>query len=705
MSENNFPPAQSDHTSSSSSTPSDRTFGAGESSAGQSSADEFRSPEHGSPEHGSPEHGSPVHGSPVHGSPVHGSPTPVFEPDHTEPHGPSAVAGNLGGLRLDQPDGAIPEIGDADAMVVYPTSPSPISSPAYPAQVRFDSQTGPIGQQFDPPVQGRPSYGAAYPTPSNPVESEQWAPAPGSTPGSATSAYGSHPSPGADAGYGPQGYNPQSRGSQGYQPSVRDGAAPSSYNPSPYDAPGNSGGYHPADRSAAGYYPAAYNTARHPATGYNTQTAYVRPQDGDPRITSGQRAVGAGSFPSSGSYSGQTSGPQHISAGTPQQPPVAGKKRLSAALVGAALIIAFGAGIGGGYLGAGMSGNNSAAPADTSLTQLSSAETASSTAPAGSVEQVAATVLPSVVSVIATSQTSGGEGSGVILTKDGYILTNNHVVAGATDLTVRFNGGTTGTATVVGTDPTSDLAVIKVADVTGLTPASLGTSGNLTVGEPVVAIGSPLGLSATVTTGIVSALNRPVRTAAESGGPQQQQQLPGQRGQSTAASSDTVLNAIQTDAAINPGNSGGPLVDMSGKIIGINSAIASLSTDSQSQSGFIGVGFAIPIDSATRVANEIIKTGSATHAVLGASVSDAAASKLVSTGAQISKLTAAGPAETAGLQVGDVITKVNGIPTESSDALVATIRSAAPGAKIDVTLLRGTATETITVTLGTSSAS
>jgi len=297
------------------------------------------------------------------------------------------------------------------------------------------------------------------------------------------------------------------------------------------------------------------------------------------------------------------------------------------------------------------------------------------------------------VSVLASSSSSGGEGSGIILTADGLILTNNHVVDGATDLQVRFNDGTTATAEVVGKTASDDLAVIKVQGVSGLVPATLGSSGNLLVGQPVVAIGSPLGLSATVTSGIVSALNRPVRTSSE-------QTQSGQTGQ------DTVMNAVQTDAAINPGNSGGALVDMSGAVIGINSAIASLSTTTDgSQAGSIGVGFAIPIDQAKRIAQEIIDTGKATHAVLGASVRDASTgSSQISSGAKLADIQSGSGAEAAGLQSGDVVTKVASQSVESADALVAAIRASQPGGTVEITYTRGSDTETVRVTLGSATA-
>ncbi len=325
-------------------------------------------------------------------------------------------------------------------------------------------------------------------------------------------------------------------------------------------------------------------------------------------------------------------------------------------------------------------------------------------APAGSVEQVAATVLPSVVSVLASSADTSGEGSGVILSADGLILTNNHVIDGATSLEVQFNDGSTATATVVGADSTDDLAVIKAQSVSGLTPAALGSSADLQVGQGVVAVGSPLGLSATVTSGIVSALNRPVATSnTQQQDPQQQLPRRGQA-QTPAATQATVINAIQTDAAINPGNSGGALVDMNGKVIGINSAIASLSTGVSDESGSIGVGFAIPIDQAKRISDEIIATGKASHAVLGASVGDATldGNPLVTTGATVSAVTEGGGAAAAGLQVGDVITKLGELKVESADALVAAVRSSAPNGAVDVTYTRDGAENTVSVTLGSS---
>ncbi len=309
-------------------------------------------------------------------------------------------------------------------------------------------------------------------------------------------------------------------------------------------------------------------------------------------------------------------------------------------------------------------------------------------APAGSTQAVAAKVLPSVVSIDVRVGNREGEGSGVVLSADGVILTNNHVVTaesgGTGQLTVNYSDGSTSGARVLGTDPISDIAVIK-ADKTGLTPITVGTSGNLAVGQNVIAVGSPLGLAGTVTTGIISSLNRPVSTAGEDN--------------STAS----VIDAIQTDAAINPGNSGGALVNANGALIGINTAIASLSSGSSSeggQSGSIGLGFAIPIDQAMRVAKELQQTGKATQAGLGVSVRSAGTAANTP-GAQISDVTAGGAAARAGIPAGALITKVNDRVISSGDALVAAIRSNAPGDTVSITYSANGSTRTVQVTLDT----
>ncbi|MFS4487822.1 S1C family serine protease [Dietzia kunjamensis] len=329
----------------------------------------------------------------------------------------------------------------------------------------------------------------------------------------------------------------------------------------------------------------------------------------------------------------------------------------------------------GGWIGATVAGGSGQG-----LSSAINASQPEGRAPDGTVESVADKVLPSVVSVDVRSQTGRGEGSGVVLTQDGLIITNNHVIAAARaggEIQVRFDDGSTAPASIVGTDPATDIAVIKAETSRSLTPIALGSSATLNEGQAVAAVGSPLGLSGTVTTGIVSALERPVRA----GGEQSDQ--------------STVIDAIQTDAAVNPGNSGGALVNMNGELVGINSAIASLGSGS---SGSIGLGFAIPVDQARRIADQLIKQGFATRAVLGVSVSDAPDVD----GALVRGVEPGGPAEGAGIREGSVITGVGERPIEGGDALVAAIRSRAPGDTVTVTYAsrEGETPDTVDVILG-----
>jgi putative serine protease PepD len=285
-------------------------------------------------------------------------------------------------------------------------------------------------------------------------------------------------------------------------------------------------------------------------------------------------------------------------------------------------------------------------------------------APTDPVEAVAAQVLPSVVQLRVDGPRGDGEGSGMVLSADGLLLTNNHVVETAASggtVTAVFQDGTTAGAQIVGRDPSFDLAVLRARDVSGLTPIGLGNSDAVRVGQQVVAFGSPLGLGGTVTTGIISAINRPVSVG-------------GARGASEA----TVLNALQTDAAINPGNSGGPLVDMEGKLIGINSAIATTGAEG----GSIGVGFAIPVNQAKRVAEELERTGKATRAQLGVSVAD---DPNIS-GARIRSVEAGSAAEKAGIKAGDLVLRFAGQRILSGEGLQAAVRSRTPGETVEIEL-------------------
>lgn len=326
------------------------------------------------------------------------------------------------------------------------------------------------------------------------------------------------------------------------------------------------------------------------------------------------------------------------------------------------------------------------------------------------VSAAATTALPSVVTIKVGDSSAGGSGSGVFLTKDGYILTNTHVVTldGETKnptVEVQTFDKRTYTAKIVGTDPMNDLAVIKISAPIEFKPITFDDSAKLNVGDPVIAIGAPLGLPETVTTGIVSALNRTI-SVANSSAPSDGSGLQLWNGSGAAPVS---LSVIQTDAAINPGNSGGALVDDQGKLIGINVAIASTGSSTSGQSGNIGVGFAIPSNVAKRIADEIIKTGKASHGLLGALVTDQPFSKSstvsFSVGALIKEVTAGGPAATAGLQAGDVVTKFNGKVILEAGDLTAAVRWEPAGAQSTLEFIRDGKTQTLSVTLGSLGAS
>ncbi|MGK5555485.1 trypsin-like peptidase domain-containing protein [Actinomadura kijaniata] len=354
-----------------------------------------------------------------------------------------------------------------------------------------------------------------------------------------------------------------------------------------------------------------------------------------------------------------------------------------------ALIVALVAGGVGAGVGVTVAGDDSG---PVNLGSPSSGGGAVKNRPPDSVAGVAQRVLPSVVMIRVKGATGEGAGTGFIV-QGGYIVTNNHVVApaaqGGGEIEVVFNDKKTLPATIKGRDPGSDIAVVKAEGNHSLPPLPLGDSDELAVGDPVIAIGSPLGLQGSVTTGIVSSLNRAVPTRGESGG------------------DASVLNAIQTDAAINPGNSGGPLVDARGRVIGINTAIATLGGQGvdggEAPSGSIGLGFAIPINHGRRVAQEIINTGRARRAQIGIGIN----TTYPGPGVKISDretggvppIVKGGPADKAGLKPGDVITKLGDRPVEDPADLSAQIRSRAPGDKLKVTYIRDGKETTVEVTL------
>lgn len=308
---------------------------------------------------------------------------------------------------------------------------------------------------------------------------------------------------------------------------------------------------------------------------------------------------------------------------------------------------------------------------------------------------VASAVSPAVVTIQAQGASSGGTGSGVVYDAQGDIVTNYHVIAsalGGGQIQVTLADGRLYSAEVVGHDKTTDLAVIRLDNPpANLTVARFASSANLEVGAPVMAIGAPLGLSNTVTTGIVSAVNRPVEVSVDEDSSSQD---------STQASSDLVVtNAIQIDASINPGNSGGPLFDATGAVIGINSSIKSLSSSSDGQAGSIGLGFAIPSDLVVSIADQLIASGSASHGLLGVTVRSATTTVGADTyvGAEVQDVSAGSGASAAGIRVGDVIVKVEGQEVSSAKQLIGYVRRYKAGDTITMTIVRNGQTQDVSV--------
>ncbi|MFI5675076.1 S1C family serine protease [Streptomyces cellulosae] len=363
------------------------------------------------------------------------------------------------------------------------------------------------------------------------------------------------------------------------------------------------------------------------------------------------------------------------------------RKKVRRVLVGAAVLLALVSGGVGGALGAYLERNGGIGEVE--LPQAGRE-------PAGrardSVAGIAARALPSVVTLHVTGSEEQGTGTGFVLDDRGHILTNNHVVESAGsdgEISVTFNSGDTAKATVVGRDSGYDLAVVKVRGVSGLTPLPLGNSDNVQVGDPVVAIGAPFDLEGTVTSGIISAKERPI-TAGD-------------------ASDVSYVDALQTDAPINPGNSGGPLLDARARVIGINSAIRSADGDSEpegGQAGSIGLGFAIPVNQGKRVAEELINTGRATHPVIGVILDMDYTGDGARVGARSSDggpaVTVGGPGDRAGIKAGDVITEVDGRRVHSGEELIVRTRAHRPGDRLELTLERAGEERTISLVLGSS---
>ncbi|NMD55076.1 MULTISPECIES: S1C family serine protease [Tsukamurella] len=390
--------------------------------------------------------------------------------------------------------------------------------------------------------------------------------------------------------------------------------------------------------------------------GQPSQPGQAGPQAGQYRPT--QQYSGA--YPAPGGGPSGYPGPGGLPAVTTTPPPARGPKMGALVAMGVAIaLIASLLSVTGAYLVWGKQDS-------TSTVTVSGGD-----APPvvkGSVQDVAQSVLPAVVSIDNQAGNSESSGSGVVISADGKIVTNNHVIAGNGKLTVSFSDGSVSSGAVVGADPITDLAVIQT-DKRGLKPLAFADSGKLTVGQEVVAVGAPLGLAGTVTSGIVSALNRPVATSGKD------------------SDQATVINSVQTDAAINPGNSGGALVDMTGRLVGINSSIATLggSKLTGQQGGSIGLGFAIPSNQVQRISKELMESGSASHAAVGVTVDPRAS--VSRPGALVVEVSATGGFGRAGIPKGALVTKVDDLQISDGYGLIGAVRAYPPGATVTVTYL------------------
>ncbi|GAA2420306.1 hypothetical protein GCM10010191_34420 [Actinomadura vinacea] len=506
--------------------------------------------------------------------------------------------------------------------------------------------------------------------------------------------------PGSPGGPGGPGAGPGAGEPVGHE-MVPDGIVPDGPVP---PGPGPDQGRHrpgfvPHGYEPEGRMPAAHQQPGDPrAGGQGTPYGWPPQQSPQPPPLAGRPPAGGpppgavpmGMPPGGPRPMGPPGGPGQPPGGVPNWAPVPSLPSASrgAPGLGALAVVALIVALVAGGLGAGigvMATGDGSGPGSVSLGGDNSGQVKNR--PPDSVAGVAQKVLPSVVMIRVSSGGEGGTGGTGFIVNGGYIITNNHVVAQGGDIQIVFNDKKTLPGTIKGRDPRSDIAVLKPEGQHTLPPLTPGNSDQLAVGDPVIAIGSPLGLQGSVTTGIVSSLNRAVPTGGEGGG------------------ETAFLNAIQTDAAINPGNSGGPLVDGKGRVIGINTAIVSLGggMGGQGQAGNIGLGFAIPINQGKRVAEAIINTGSVKQAMMGV-VPDpryqqgGARIMEQATGGQ-EPVTKNGPADKAGLKPGDVITKIDGRPIEDATDLIALIRSKAPGDQVKVTYTRGGKEATADVTL------
>ncbi|WP_217230190.1 trypsin-like peptidase domain-containing protein [Streptomyces anulatus] len=590
-----------------------------------------------------------------------------------------------------------PDAGQAPAPVLDAapdTNPVPEAAPAPPsdASVRSAEHGGqevprprPSGSPLhEPDEYSTPPYGGPGP----------WAPAPPVQ--RPTPAHGTVLPPGA-AGPPPQYAATNGAGN----PAPASTPAPS---PAPQSAPAD-GFTPPHAQHADGFTPPGPHAQ--PADGFTPPGSHAQPQ------APAQHTTAPGAHPAHAAPAPHPTPQPHAQQhtqwlqydpwGAPGQPltrpgppegtdPGRRKKRRGGAFLGVLLLTLVASGIGGG-VGAYIERNGGL-----TTVELPQADRDNGDRAPESVAGIAASALPSVVTLHVSGTAESGTGTGFVLDGQGHILTNNHVVAPAGssgDITVTFSSGETASAELVGKDSGYDLAVVKVRGVSGLKPLPLGNSDNVQVGDPVVAIGAPFDLSNTVTSGIISAKQRPITAGGEKGD----------------GSDISYVDALQTDAPINPGNSGGPLVDTQAHVIGINSAIRAADSargpEAGGQSGSIGLGFAIPINQGKRVAEELISTGKATHPVIGVTLDmkyTGDGAKVGTKGADGAPAVAKdGPAAKAGIESGDIITEVQGQRVHSGEELIVKIRAHRPGDELDLKLTRGGAERTVTLTLGSAS--
>ncbi|MFI6761557.1 trypsin-like peptidase domain-containing protein [Micromonospora sp. NPDC050417] len=528
---------------------------------------------------------------------------------------------------------------DADTTPSYPTAElSPVergpadSTAASGAQAASEPATSGAQAASEPATAGEPEQAGTPAAAAEPPQSPYASPYAG-TSGAPAGPYAGHPGqPGPYAGsYGA----PQS-GAPAHP-------APNPYPPSPW---------HPAAQNQPGW------TGNPTYAGHHPHGAHLPPQP--PQVGGNPPPIWA-------------QGP-----GVPVPAPRPSRAGKFAAIGAAALVLMAGSGIAGGAVALALDGGSSGPSRTYSAAPIINSE---------DLPKIAASVENSVVSIT----TGTGEGSGVVLTADGYVLTNNHVVASASGDTVRvvLANGKTAQAKIIGTDPKTDLAVVKAQGVSDLNPAKFGDSDAMQVGDTVLALGSPLGLQGSVTAGIISARDRTIQAGGEE---QQQPQNPFQQQQQPQAAS-SISGLLQTDAPINPGNSGGALINTKGEVIGINTAIATAGSN-----GNIGVGFAIPSNKAKDVASKLQQGQKVSHPYLGVSVTESE-----DVGAVVNGVTQGSPAAQAGLQQGDVITRFGDKTVNDSNDLVGAVQTGKVGDKVQLTFTRNGVEQTATVTLAETS--